>query len=351
MNSQDYYVVLYNGDTEIANSMNGAISSNDIMSATSYVVHNISDNTDVVYNNKLNKNGTLSSLDGSSVLKRTEIMSLFGGGDNYNTMLSVSNLAAPTMLESADATTVLINGEQVKPTFMVYADGQVYINGIDTPISKKQLKEQFPETYNKIWRLSESMDSFSGEVEATVSGPTNTGGGNSNPSQSGGGGTSSQPTAPENSGDNPQDTTPTTPTTPETGGDNGTNSGTDTNPNDTGTGSIDGTNTGSGGGSGMAPSGGGGTDLLVDYSSIATVVSTVNASLTKFNGILDGYNALGKVIEGGSIWDGEEIGKFTEATSSYGTYFTEIGNGLKELNESLNKISELFETTEQEIGK
>ena len=90
--------------------------------------------------------------------------------------------------------------------------------------------------------------------------------------------------------------------------------------------------------------------MLVDYSGISTITSTVNSSISKLSSVLEGYASLSKIVGDGSIWDGEEISQFSQAATNFGTYFTDISAGLKELNESLNKMSELFETTEQQIG-
>ena len=356
MGNQNYYVTLYNGENEIANSKTGSLSKNDVISATSFVVHDVSKNTDIVYSTKLNKNGTLSSIDGNSVLKRTEIISLFGGQDNYNAMLSINDMKLPTTVNSLDQVTVSINGEQVKPTFMIYPDGQVYIDGLDKPISKKKLKEYFPETYKKIWGVS-SLVSADGKQAVEYSKTTGGGGGSSSYSAisttTGSQAVYTEPSAPSDSAKTdtattpaqPTDTNPVTPTSPTSAQEGTSPVSSGPSPHST----TSATSTPTGGGS--APAGAsGGSDLLVDYSGISTITSTVNSSISKLSSVLEGYASLSKIVGDGSIWDGEEISQFSQAATNFGTYFTDISAGLKELNESLNKMSELFETTEQQIG-
>ena len=346
MDTSKYYIVLFNGDKEIASSKDGTLSKNDVANATSFVVHDIDNNIDVTYSTKLNKNGTASSADGTSSLKRSEIVSLFGGTDNYNQMLSTNNMKMPSEIKSLDATKVTIDGKQVKPTFIVYPDGQVYIEGMDQPVSKKKLKEYFPETYKKIWGL-ESTDK-TGSKESV----SQTGGG--------GGGSSYTPSTPSTpststtpSGDGtttptqPSGTTPSSSTTPASDG--SSPSGSTGGPSQHSTTSA--TSSPAGGGGSAPAGGGGGSDLLVDYTSLSTVTSTVNAAVSKLNGVMEGFNALGKVVGDGSIWDGAEVAQFTQAATQYGTYFNDIGTALKELNESLNNMAQLFEETEQKIGQ
>lgn len=163
MEENDYYVQIKNGEETVASSLDGNLKAEDINSSTSLVLHY--NNTDHNYSLKVDKNGGLVGLNSNDNLSRAETIDALGGQDNYYSLLSSQGISLPKEVKAVDAAKIVVDGKEITPTFAIYDNGEIFVDGLNYQLTEEQIKAHWPETYKII-----NPDSIQSVLEGSTEG-------------------------------------------------------------------------------------------------------------------------------------------------------------------------------------
>ena len=270
-----------------------------------------------MYSPVINQDGGFSSTNGNQDLTRSTVMNLVGGQNNYNWMLSQEGKTLPSTIISSQDSGVLINGEEMAPNFYVYPDGEIYLDGYNTPLTMEQIKQYFPNLYASLVGGSGSTTQEDGKEHQG--------------SSSSGRGSSSQ-----------------------RGSSSRTGSSSGAKPSQTSQSSVSDSAVETAKEAVMSPSSStvaSTTDIIqIDYSNLESMASSLNQSLSKLKGITGDYQSVVQEIAGSSNWIGEERDRFANLSDKeYAQYMKAVCEEAETLYNNIQKCMRAFQEAEDKI--